>query len=238
MENNLETKRRNLQEKIFELKNEKSRIISQILQIQKEIMNNVAEIEVLENFSKYTEGGGTAKKEHRRKGDHYAHQVQMEHIKREKDLLNLKVENEDKLIIKERLKPRLEEIRIKLEELKGEHNTIKNRLLLHYHKILIEGRDTRQEGLIWIIKAIWNLGHNVIMYYIPSYLDEKSIDFLFSTAHKEFSLQKIRSDIEDVRMQLKNRLAQLKSNKERTNNKNMNGTFKTETKVILLKLIN
>ena len=71
------------------------------------------------------------------------------------------------------------------------------------------------------------------MYYIPSYLDEKSIDFLFSTAHKEFSLQKIKSDIEDIRMQLKNRLAQLKSNKEKTNNKNLNGTFKTETKVIL-----
>jgi hypothetical protein len=233
MENNLEANRKNLQEKIYELKSEKLKITNQLILFQKDIDNNNAEIEVLENFTKFIESG-SSKKDYRRKGDMYAHQIQMEHIKREKDLQNLKIENMEKSKNKQKIIPKLEEIKIKLDEIKDEYNLIKNRLLLHYHKILIEGRDTRQEGLIWIIKAIWNLGHNVTMYYIPSYLDEKSIDFIFSTAHKEFSLQKIKNDIEDIRFKLRNRLALLKSNKEKNNNnKNtlMNSTFKTETKV-------
>ena len=185
----------------------------------------------MENFSRLTEGGGSPKKDYRRKDPNYAHQMQLDHIKREKDLEQIKIQNLEKLEYKEKLKPKIEEIRIKLEEFKGEYNILKNKLLLHYHKILIEGTDTRSEGLIWIIKAIWNLGNNVIMYYIPTYLDERCIDFLFSTAHKEFSLQKIKSDIEDVRAKLKSRLQQLKNNKSKS--KNMNNTFKTETKVNL-----
>ena len=203
--------------------------------MQKETENNCAEIEVLENYSKLIEGhGGSPRKDYRRKDPNYAHQMQMEHIKREQDLQNLKLQNQEKLNIKERLKPKIEEIKFKLDELKAEIHLLKNRLLLHYHKILIEGTDTRTEGLIWIIKAIWNLGNNVIMYYIPSYLDERCIDFLFSTAHKEFSLQKIKSDIEDVRAKLKNRLSQLKNNKDKEKNKNLSNTFKTETKVKLI----
>jgi hypothetical protein len=141
----------------------------------------------------------------------------------------LKLENDGKIEIKEKLKIKLEEINYRIDEIKAEFKVIKNKLLLHYHKTLNKGIDTRQEGLIWVIKAIWNLGHNVIMYYFPSYLDEKSIDFLFSIAHKEFSLQKIKNEIEEIKNQLKNRLFILKNNKDKKIF--MNRTFKTETKV-------
>lgn len=73
------------------------------------------------------------------------------------------------------------------------------------------------------------------MYYFPSYLDDKSIDFLFSIAHKDFSLQKINAEIEDVKLKLKDRLSQIKNNKDK---KNMNRTFKTETRVSFVKGFN
>ena len=56
---------------------------------------------------------------------------------------------------------------------------LKNKLLTYYHKILLEGRDTRSEGLCWVIKAIWNLESEVILSYLPNFLDENSIMFLF-----------------------------------------------------------
>jgi hypothetical protein len=204
-------------------------------QVQKEIENNSAEIEVLENFSKFVDN----KKDYynAKKGTDllfFAGEVQNQVIKREKDLQILKIENEGKIEIKDKLKIKLEEINYKLDEIKEESKVIKNKLLLHYHKILNKGIDTRQEGLIWVIKAIWNLGHNVIMYYFPSFLDEKSIDFLFSIAHKEFSLQKINNEIEEIKNQLKNRLFVIKNNKDKKNF--MNRTFKTETKVSKVKL--
>lgn len=52
-------------------------------------------------------------------------------------------------------------------------------LLDYYHNILVEGKDTRTEGLSWVIKAIWNLDSDVQMKYLPTFLDEKlSITYL------------------------------------------------------------
>jgi len=56
---------------------------------------------------------------------------------------------------------------------------ITNKLLFHYHSILSEGKDTRKEGIVWIIKAIWNLSSNVIVSFLPNFLDEKCIKFIF-----------------------------------------------------------
>jgi hypothetical protein len=38
----------------------------------------------------------------------------------------------------------------------------------------------RKEGLVWIIKAIWNLGHKVSVEYFPDTLDEQLISYLFN----------------------------------------------------------
>ena len=59
---------------------------------------------------------------------------------------------------------------------------ITNKLLYHYHTILSEGKDTRKEGLVWIIKAIWNLGSNVIISFLPNFLDEECIKFIFKVS--------------------------------------------------------
>ena len=55
-------------------------------------------------------------------------------------------------------------------------------LYIHYLNILKEGTDTRSEGLSWIIKEIFALNKNVLMSYLPNFLDEDAIKFLFKQA--------------------------------------------------------
>lgn len=84
-----------------------------------------------------------------------------------------------KIKIKEELNTKLDEIRNKIKAIQNENKEIKNELLLHYHNLLNEGKDTRKEGLMWIIKAIWDIGHDILVSYIPKFLDDKAIAFIF-----------------------------------------------------------
>ena len=67
----------------------------------------------------------------------------------------------------------------KLENLHYLQKKIINKLYTHYLTILREGSDTREEGLAWIISEILNLGKKVLMSYMPTYLDEKCVLYLF-----------------------------------------------------------
>ena len=100
------------------------------------------------------------------------------------------------------IKSSLENILTKLNKNCDEIKSIKKKLIVHYHKILIEGTDTRSEGLSWVILAIWNIGYDVIIEYFPDYLDKYCIDYLFSIAKKKIEL----IDIEDNLLQLREML--------------------------------
>jgi hypothetical protein len=90
--------------------------------------------------------------------------------------LKRKIESREK--IKENLEVAEKNIRI----LNGEIDQITNSLLCYYHNILQEGREIRKEGLVWVIKAIWNLGYDVIISFFPSFLDEKCLKYLFKVS--------------------------------------------------------
>ena len=127
----------------------------------------------------------------------------------------------------------------KVKELKGEIDKIKDiisqkkkllkknikSLLDHYHNILYEGLDARQEGLMWTIKSIWNLGENVKMSFFPSFLDPLSVDYLFSIAHKSIEISQLKCEIEKNKMKLHREFTQL-GNKSETSNKDI-GLFRT-----------
>lgn len=74
----------------------------------------------------------------------------------------------------------------KLEEEKKKINIdneeLKDSLYKHYLGLLREGDDTRSEGLSWIIKEIFSLNKNVLISYLPKFLDENGIAFLFKQA--------------------------------------------------------
>ena len=91
-----------------------------------------------------------------------------------------------------------------LQDLKKELNKIKDKLIIHYHKLLFEAKDTRSEGLSWIIRAIWKLKQNVLMSYMPKFLDEKSIEFLFKYSDKLVEIEQIQKNIQEKKNYLKN----------------------------------
>ena len=126
-----------------------------------------------------------------------------------------------------------------LKDFKEKLLDLKNDLLVHYHKLLSEGKDTRKEGLCWIIKAIWNLKSNVVMSYLPKFLDEKSVIFLFLYASKLIEINNVNYKIEKLNEKMKQRwskvnkqinisLTKLKINrnlKNKNNNKNKNKSY-------------
>ena len=85
-----------------------------------------------------------------------------------------------------------EDLKQKLNEAKIKINNLKNKLIDIYHSTLFEGSDFRGEGLPRIILNIWNLGTNVDMNFIPSYLDKLSVDFLFKKARQILEKSKIK----------------------------------------------
>ena len=89
----------------------------------------------------------------------------------------------------EQINKELKEIREELSNLKEKENTSAQKLMRHYESLLYQGRDTRNDGLIWIIKSMWKLGKNVPMQYIPKFLDFHAIEFLFKLANKSIELE-------------------------------------------------
>jgi hypothetical protein len=123
----------------------------------------------------------------------------MERMKQIKSHYLAKKEQEDKKYQKfEQIKKYKEELKnldvdikalnSELSELRKKDHNIVQKLMKHYEALLFKGKDTRSEGLIWIIKAMWGLGQNVPMQFIPTFLDFKSIEFLFKLANKSIEL--------------------------------------------------
>lgn len=251
-ENRMENRRKQLKEKLIELKEESKLLSHEINELQTMIENNTAEIEVLENYTKFVENlhCGTSnlkrlemiKNMKKKNSDNNealfsaASELQKEVIQREKNLKNLKEDNELKKEERERLKNQSIYIKEKINSTKEELDTLKNKLMLHYHLLLSEGTDTRNEGLVWIIKSIWNLGENVIISYMPDYLDEKCIDFLFSIAHKDFELHKMNEDLDYTKQNLRNSIAKI--GLKNSNNKKGGLTYDpTESKLEYVKIL-
>ena len=95
-----------------------------------------------------------------------------------------------------------------LEEQKAkinlENGEIKNKLYNHYLQILKEGEDTRNEGLSWIIKEIFSLKKNVLISYLPKYLDEYCIAFIFKRAKLKEKIEQYEQRIMDIKKELAN----------------------------------
>ena len=94
------------------------------------------------------------------------------------------------------------EINAELNELRKKEKSVINKLMIHYETLLYKGEEVRNEGLIWIIKAMWNLGENVPMSFIPPFLDFQCIEFLFQYAHKSIELENTKKRLNDLKNNL------------------------------------
>ena len=108
---------------------------------------------------------------------------------------------QENILIKESFKQKIENDLIKKRELcnqaKRDLYLVRKSLINSYHLKLYEGLDFRGEGLSTIIKDIWNLGVNVNISFMPTYLDGPAIDFLFKKAKQSIELNNVRQVIKD-----------------------------------------
>ena len=136
-----------------------------------------------------------------------------EKIKRIKMLYLDKREKDDKKMEKfiklKQLKEDLKQINTDLNninkdliDLKFQEGETIQKLMRHYEALLYGGKDTRNDGLIWIIKAIWKLGKNVPMEFIPTFLDFNAIEFLFKLANKSIELENKKKLLNDYKKNL------------------------------------
>ena len=150
--------------------------------------------------------------------------IHKEEIRTKKKFTILKINklNEKKNEIMEKIKACEND----LKNFKEERNKVKKELLIHYHNVLLKGKDTRKQGLSWIINAIWNLKSNVLLSYLPKFLDNESISFLFSYSLKKMKIKSMYKIIQELSIKIKEKELE---NNNKENNQNKNNTFKEKT---------
>ena len=175
------------------------------LQIQKNNLNNIKIDDGKSTISVRTHGKNSKKHKKREEelDSFYLKTLQL----KEQTLRNSKKQEKEN-----ELNEKLNELKF----LKTQYDTLKDEYKLrkkkledkikfasdYYHKKLYEGLDIRNEGLIWIIKAIWNLGENITMSFFPNFLDQYSIDYLFNAAHKSYEISIIKEQVNKLRKEL------------------------------------
>lgn len=138
-------------------------------------------------------------------GDMHEAFVIREKIRKEKsDLHNSHQQNKENLLLVIQSKKKEQEtLLFTKSEIKKEQSLIKNSLSSIYLKILKQGIDIREEGLRWVIKALWELKEPIPLLCFPSYLDEESSQYLLSMAMLELELTEYQKRLEDIRFRMK-----------------------------------
>ena len=78
-------------------------------------------------------------------------------------------------------------------------------LYMHYLNILKDGKDTRNEGLSWIIREIFNLDKKVIISFFPKFLDKLCIQYLFNITHINMEISEIEKQIKICKQDFKDK---------------------------------
>ena len=128
-------------------------------------------------------------------------------------------------IEKKEVRDAIEELQRKVKENNIELHEINKKLVLHYHELLIQGKDTREDGLSWLIIAIWNLDEEVVLSYLPEFLDELSVKYIFENSQRVMELRKLKEDEEIIRENIAEQRILIKQNEHFSSTGN---TFETE----------
>jgi hypothetical protein len=145
-------------------------------------------------------------------------------INPEKKFLKSKALKFEMKMKREEERKRREEMKLKLEKQKEENeralNGLKNDMLRmkeeslkikeeiyfkrhelneYYLLQLYEGLDFKSEGLVSFIKSIWNIGLDVDISFMPTYLDRQAVDYLFTKARQLIEISKMRQIIQEAK---------------------------------------
>ena len=94
-----------------------------------------------------------------------------------------------------------------IEELKIVNNNKKvliDQLYKHYLSLLKEGKDSRKEGLAWIIMEIFYLNKKILASNFPRYLDNDCVHYLFKMANLNIKIIQLENQVKNKREYLNN----------------------------------
>ena len=154
---------------------------------------------------------------------------------------NFRKEQEEKMneLIEEKKKyeKEINLIEIDIDKLKKEEKVIIDKLMMSYKETLFKGKNVKNEGLVWIVKAIWNLGENVPMSFMPDFLDCESIDYLFKLARKQNSMESLTKKILEIKVKLKKKISNKSTHfiKSPKNNENKSDEIISNSKTLSVK---
>jgi hypothetical protein len=233
-ENAQEEHKKHLEIEIEETKVKMNDYLNKILEVNNTISSHKAGITVLDNYNTFSAGlidntetklnefiNSTSKsrktmnEEDRLKILHYTEKVQKQFNKRESERNRLAVEIIGLEEKRKEYKQDVKELEVKMDELKRRLDVVKNDLLYHYHKLLEHGKDTREEGLTWLIKAIWNIDSTVTVSHLPKFLDEQLIEYLFEISNMDFQNDRMNQELEQRKFALKMRIQKSKTLRKR-----------------------
>ena len=230
LENNLKEKLLSYEKEENEIRNKKEILENQLLNIDNKIIDQQLNIEVVmgiekENnnkvirdklISKFEEEYNKKEKENDVKGrkKNYTNSKEFQEeldlfMQREEYNTKQKAKEIENDIInnKNEKKEINEKLNLTLENLKNIHknkNYVIQKLYNHYLNLLHEGKDTRNEGLSWIIREIFNLDKKVMLSYMPEFLDKLCIQYLFSMTHLNVEISEIEKEIKVCKEEFKN----------------------------------
>jgi hypothetical protein len=240
-ENQLEKERKEIERKIFKLKEMIKSLSNELSSTIQEIDNLKLDVDIMQNFRSYNLFNSNQIKNsiNEIKDENYKRRKSIT-IKENESIIEKEKEKENKFKIemmllsnsekvfkiKQEMKEKLKELEDKkdllldkinvceneLKKFKERYHNIKEELLVHYHRLLSEGKDTRKEGLSWIILAIWNLKSNVLLSYLPKFLDQNIILFLFEYSSLLKKIKETEKKIRELALKLKDQKEYIKTN--------------------------
>ena len=250
IENDIKHEIEDINKQIKEKKDEINLLLNKIKLIDNEINNIELDINLLIHPEKYTliekekteiikeinekeesiKNAKIAKRKLRRKQlSENVNNENKDYREREKEKEKEAKEMEEllspKLEEKKKLDEEINQKDLQIENLKHSKSILTDKLYYHYLKLLKEGKDTRNEGLSWIIKEIYLLGRTVIMSYLPNYLDKNAIDFIFDQAHFSLKIKELNDKLLESReilgksgiRQVANKLSSIRGMHEKKN---------------------
>jgi hypothetical protein len=90
----------------------------------------------------------------------------------------------------------LETLDDKVHRVKQNLELIKRTQVHNYLQILKAGRDTRNAGLLWVVKALWDLNFKVKPKHFPSFLEDETVEKIFELARMSCELADLQKEVD------------------------------------------
>ena len=185
--------------------------IEVVMGVEKENNNKVIRDKLISKFEKEYNKKENDNNKNKKKSYTNSKEFQDEldlFMKREEYNTKLKAKEIENDIInyKNKKKEINERLNIVLENLKNVHknkNFYLDKLYTHYLNLLHDGKDTRNEGLCWIIREIFALDKKVMLSYMPPFLDKLCVKYLFTMTHLNIEITDVENEIKSCKEEFK-----------------------------------